>query len=238
MGYGQSKEKKNFDPRRAPGRRPPHHVAVGVHRLCGPRAPVPPYQPRFPSRRHGSLLKEKVPWISKNVKNKTRRFAAALAPLHALGAAAGAPCPMGSFWGAGCNRKVIWPPTTSPSSLTNRPMFGFGRISSTLSDGPAGPDAFRRLDDRAIDQDRMRHHEIDQLLVRPFGIAEAEFGVRGALFPQERADRNPHRRDQLLEALSARRVLEIFDDGRLFRRSSGSSPARCATCRMRDCGRS
>ncbi len=62
----------------------------------------------------------------------------------------------------------------------------------------------------------MRHHEVDELLVRPFGIAEAEFGVRGPLLPQERPGRNANRRDQLLQALAARRILQIFDDDRLL----------------------
>jgi hypothetical protein len=70
--------------------------------------------------------------------------------------------------------------------------------------------------DRPFDEDWMSEHEVDQLLVRPFGIVEAELGVRSSLLSQERPDRNSHGRDQRLEPLAARRVLQIFDDDRIL----------------------
>jgi hypothetical protein len=38
--------------------------------------------------------------------------------------------------------------------------------------GPTEFDAFRRDDDRPVDQDRMRQHEIDQLVVAPLRIGK------------------------------------------------------------------
>ncbi len=68
--------RKNFDPRAAP----PHHAALGVSRRLRGRFNANPSMPTSLSRHHGDLSKQKLPWISKNVKNKTRIFAAALAP--------------------------------------------------------------------------------------------------------------------------------------------------------------
>src|SRR5258706_3367508 len=77
--------------------------------------------------------------------------------------------------------------------------------------GPTELDAFRRDDDRPVDQDRMRQHEIDQLLVTPFRIGKPEFGVGRYLLAQQCANRNSHRLDQLDQPRAAWRILQIFD---------------------------
>src|SRR5690606_24642171 len=50
--------------------------------------------------------------------------------------------------------------------------------------------------DRAVDENRMLDHEVDQLIVTPFEIIEAEFCIGGAIFAQYCAHRNAHGRDQ------------------------------------------
>ena len=50
----------------------------------------------------------------------------------------------------------------------------------------------------------MRQHEIDQLVVAPFGIVEAEFIVGRALAPQKIARRDAHAPDQINEASRGR----------------------------------
>jgi hypothetical protein len=67
-------------------------------------------------------------------------------------------------------------------------------------------------DNRPVDQDRVRQHEIQQLIVAPFRIGKPKLRVRRALFAQQPANRKPHRLDQPDQPLAARRVLQIFDD--------------------------
>ena len=54
----------------------------------------------------------------------------------------------------------------------------------------------------------MRHHEIDQLVVRQFRIAEAELGIGRALLAQQRPDRDAHGGNQLDQLCAGRRRLE------------------------------
>src|SRR4051794_30354659 len=61
----------------------------------------------------------------------------------------------------------------------------------------------------------MREHPVDQLVVAPSGIVETELAIRRPLLPQQRADRNAHRPDQLDQPLARGRRLQIFDDDRL-----------------------
>ena len=66
-------------------------------------------------------------------------------------------------------------------------------MSSTASDGRHSR-AQGRHDDRPVDQDRMRDHEIDQLVVAPFRIVKAELVVGRALPAQaDRVARSPWR---------------------------------------------
>jgi hypothetical protein len=57
---------------------------------------------------------------------------------------------------------------------------------------PAQFDALWRHHDRPVDQDRMRQHEIDQLVIAPFGIGKPEFRIGRALLAQQRANRDCH----------------------------------------------
>ena len=115
--------------------------------------------------------------------------------------------------------------TSSSSRTTSRPGAASARSPTrrrawqNVEHGfrrPAQFDAFRRDDDRPVDQDRMRQHEIDQLVVAPFGIGKPEFGVGRALFAQQRANRNSHRLDQFDQPRTVRRVFQIFDHLRLL----------------------
>src|SRR5882762_8098654 len=81
---------------------------------------------------------------------------------------------------------------------------------------PAKPRALRRHHDRPVDQDRMIKHEVDQLVVAPFEIGEPELRIGRALLPQQRADRDGHRRDQFDQPRTIRRSFQILDDLRLL----------------------
>jgi hypothetical protein len=50
----------------------------------------------------------------------------------------------------------------------------------------------RRDDDRPVDQDRVRQHEIDQFVVAPSGIGEVEFGLGRAFLAQQFPNGNRH----------------------------------------------
>ena len=99
---------------------------------------------------------------------------------------------------------------------------------------PAQLDALRRHDHRPVDQDRMRQHEIDQLVVAPFWIGKPQLCIGRALFAQQRAHRNPHRLDQFDQPRTAWRILQIFYDMRLFAAlpDHGQRVARGAACRV------
>jgi len=64
----------------------------------------------------------------------------------------------------------------------------------------------------------MRQHEADQVFVRPFRIAQAEFLVGRALLAQQRARGAARGGDELPERRPVGRVLQVFDDGRLLAR--------------------
>ena len=80
---------------------------------------------------------------------------------------------------------------------------------------PAQLDAERRHHDGSIDQDRMRQHGIEQLIVGDAGGVESEVVIRGALDPHDVANRNAHARDQRLQHRPAGRTFQIFDHVRL-----------------------
>src|SRR5258707_13542260 len=88
---------------------------------------------------------------------------------------------------------------------------GIGQNVEHSFRGPTELDAFRRDDDRPVDQDRMRQHEIDQLLVTPFRIGKPEFGVGRCLLAEQGGNRNSHRLDQFDQPRPAWRILQIFD---------------------------
>ena len=87
-------------------------------------------------------------------------------------------------------------------------------MSRTASDGRHSLDAVWRHDDRAIDEDWMRHHGVDQLIVRQRGIVQLQLVVGRSLFTQQIARGNPHAFDQARQFGPARRRLQIFDDAR------------------------
>ena len=93
------------------------------------------------------------------------------------------------------------------------------RIGKNIEHGfrrPAQSYALRRHDDRPVDQDRMSQHEIEQLVVAPFGIGKPELRIGRALFAQQPATGIPIACDQFDQPCAARRVLQIFDDHRLL----------------------
>src|SRR5947209_16701470 len=81
---------------------------------------------------------------------------------------------------------------------------------------PAQSHPFWGHDDRPIDQDRMRQHEIDQLVIGPFRIGKPELRIGSAFFAQQRANRNSHRGDQFDQARAAWWIFEILDHLRLL----------------------
>src|SRR3546814_1548461 len=62
----------------------------------------------------------------------------------------------------------------------------------------------------------MLQHEIDQLVVGPFRIAEAEVCIGRALFPQQVADGDAHLPDQRYEGGPVGRRFQVCDDIRLL----------------------
>src|SRR5579871_409725 len=72
--------------------------------------------------------------------------------------------------------------------------------------------ALRRDNDRTVDKNWMRHHEIEQFVVSPFGIVQTQLLVRRAFLAHERTHRDSDGRDQFLELVARWRRLEIFDD--------------------------
>ena len=83
----------------------------------------------------------------------------------------------------------------------------------------------------------MRADGVEQGVVGERRIAEAEIMIGRALLAQDLAHGQPCAVEQLRQQQSRRRAFEILDDVRLDARSCGSSRARCATFRMRDCDR-
>ena len=75
--------------------------------------------------------------------------------------------------------------TGSPSSLAKAPRCGRGQNIQHNLGRTAQLHAARRDDDRAIDQDRMRHHRVDQLIIRQCRIIQAERIVGRALPAQQ-----------------------------------------------------
>ncbi|KGJ12639.1 hypothetical protein IT40_00475 [Paracoccus versutus] len=68
---------------------------------------------------------------------------------------------------------------------------GFGR-SAELD--PLGGD-----DEGAIDEDRVRHHGVEQCVIAQFWIAKAEVGIGRSFLPQDRAGRQAGALDELRE---------------------------------------
>ena len=115
--------------------------------------------------------------------------------------------------------------TAVPAGLRFRPRYRLAVLFYKTLDGmieqiehdfrrSTKPGALRRHHDRPVDQDRMRQHEIEQLVVAPFRVGQSHFGVRRTLFAQQGADGNSRRLDQFDQPRAARRVFEIFDTSR------------------------
>ena len=84
--------------------------------------------------------------------------------------------------------------------------------------GTAQAHALRGDDDGAVDQDRMRHHGVEKLILSERRVTEPKLMVGRSLSPKDVADRAAHALNELPEQKPGRRRLEIFD---LF----GSIPA-------------
>src|SRR6266545_5615965 len=61
----------------------------------------------------------------------------------------------------------------------------------------------------------MREHVIDQLVIGPFWVIEAELVKGRAFLPEKRTNRNAHGLDELDQLFAGRRRLQIFDDSRI-----------------------
>ena len=72
-----------------------------------------------------------------------------------------------------------------------------------------------RHDDRPVDQDRMRHHGVEKLVVGQGRIVEPELRVGRALLADHVAHRNAHPLDELPSRSRGRRRLQILDHVRL-----------------------
>ena len=111
------------------------------------------------------------------------------------------------------------------------------RIGKNVQHGLGGAaqlHAARRDDNRAIDEDGVRHHGVDQLVIRQGGIVQLQFVVGCSLPAQQITHRNPHAADQTYQLLPARRGFQIFDDDRLFAAVADQAEdvARRAACRV------
>ncbi len=82
-------------------------------------------------------------------------------------------------------------------------------------DRPAQADAAWTDDHRALHQDRMRQHRIDERRVGHGRIAQAERGHRGATPTQQLARRQPHPPQQIEQFRAAGGRLQVFDHARL-----------------------
>ena len=92
-------------------------------------------------------------------------------------------------------------------------MSGLGKMSRTVSEG-AEFCASSGDDDRAVGEDGVGEHGVDEPVVGQRRVAEAELCV-GRL-AQQVARRNPHRRDERGERFPRGRGLQVFDDDRLL----------------------
>ena len=74
-----------------------------------------------------------------------------------------------------------------------------------------------RHHDGPVDEDGVLHHEVDQLVIRPFGIAEVELGIGRALLAEKRGGPMP---------MLASNPTRVSREGGVTRYSmtSGSSP--------------
>jgi hypothetical protein len=75
--------------------------------------------------------------------------------------------------------------------------------------------AFCRHHQRTFDQDRMRHHRIQQRLVRQRGVGQAQFHIQVALVAHGLAHREAGLGDHLHQGRARWRVLHVVDDLRL-----------------------
>src|SRR5436190_5111814 len=57
----------------------------------------------------------------------------------------------------------------------------------------------------------MREHQVDQFVIAPFGVGEAELRIGRTFFPQQRACGNAYRLDQFDEPGPAWRILQVFN---------------------------
>src|SRR5690606_24624615 len=68
--------------------------------------------------------------------------------------------------------------------------------------------------DGPVDQDGMRHHSIEQLLVAQRRVAKAKLRIGRAFLAQQLSHRYAHARDKLSQHVPRWRCLQIFDDMR------------------------
>jgi hypothetical protein len=80
---------------------------------------------------------------------------------------------------------------------------------------PAQPHAFARHHERPVDQDRVRHHRIQQRVIRQRRIVQPKFPVHGFLRPHCLAHGQPGARDQVAQFLARRRRRQVLDHARL-----------------------
>ena len=102
----------------------------------------------------------------------------------------------------------------------------------------AQPHAERRLDERAVDEDRMREHRVDELIVGEARIVEAEFGVRRALLAQRVAHGKPRAGDQRDERSRGSAERQVLDDLRLDSRVADQLERVARRAALAGCGRS
>lgn len=69
-------------------------------------------------------------------------------------------------------------------------------------------------DDGAVEEDGVLLDEGEQLVVRPLGVAEVQFGERGAFFAQDFANAQAHGAEELAYLGGAGGCLEVLDDHR------------------------
>jgi hypothetical protein len=101
---------------------------------------------------------------------------------------------------------------TSPSSFVNGPISGFWQKIEHRPRRPAEFGALRRHDDRPIDEDGMRDHRVEQIIIAKTWIIQPKLGVGRALLPKKIARTNSHRLDQPGERFARWRVFKILDD--------------------------
>src|SRR5690606_18491869 len=74
----------------------------------------------------------------------------------------------------------------------------------------------RRDDNRAVDEDRVLEHEINQLLIGPLRVRQPQLVVRRAFLAKDVAYGITHRGDQCLERFPVGWGFQILNDVRLL----------------------